>query len=53
MSCDLGEVTESVANEQSSPGELNEEFVTLEKRKEGWRMNCDIGEATEGLKNDL
>ena len=32
-----------------SPGELNEELVTWEERKKGWRMNCDVGEATEGL----
>ena len=37
----------------SSPGELSEELVTLEKRKKGWRMNCDVGEATEGLENEL
>ena len=44
MSCDVGEVTESLENEQSSPGELSEELVTQEKRKKGWRMNCDVGE---------
>ena len=38
MSCDVGEVTESLENE---------------KRKKGWRMNCDVGEATEGLENEL
>ena len=32
-----------------SPGDLNEELVTQEKRKKGWRMNCDVGEGTEGL----
>ena len=36
-----------------SPGELNEELMTQEKRKKGWRMNCDVGEATEGLENEL
>ena len=36
-----------------SPGELNEDLVTLEKRKKGWRMNCDVGKATEGLDNEL
>ena len=36
-----------------SPGELSEELVTQEKRKEGWRMNCHVGEATEGLDNEL
>ena len=36
-----------------SPGELSEELVTQEKRKNGWRMNCDVGEATEGLENEL
>ena len=30
-----------------SPGELNEELVTYEKLKKGWRMNCDVGEATK------
>ena len=53
MSCDTGEVTERLENEQSSPGELSEELVTQEKRKKGWRMNCDVGEATEGLENEL
>ena len=42
MSCDVGEVTESLENE------LCEEQVTLEKRKKGWKMSCDVGEATEG-----
>ena len=36
-----------------SPGELSEELVTQDKRKNGWRMNCDVGEATEGLENEL
>ena len=36
-----------------SPGGLNEELVTQEKRKKGCRMNCDVGEATEGLENEL
>ena len=36
-----------------SGGELNEELVTCEKRKKGWRMNCDVGEATEGFENEL
>ena len=34
MSCDLGEMTERLENEQ--------------KRKKGWRMNCDVSEATKG-----
>ena len=50
MSCDVGEVTESLENEQS---ELGEELVMQEERKNGWRMNCDIGEATEELENEL
>ena len=50
MSCDVGEVTERLENEQS---ELSEELVTLEKRKKGWRMNCEVGEATEGSVNEL
>ena len=57
MSCDVGEVTERLENEQSSyrgimggsPGELSEEIVTQEKLKKGRRMNCGVGEATEGL----
>ena len=53
MSCDVGEATDSLEIEQSSPGELSEELVTLEKRKKGWRMNCDVGEATEVLENEL
>ena len=44
MSCDVGEVTKRLENEQS---ELSEELVTWEKRKKGWRMNCDVGEGTE------
>ena len=43
MSCDVGEVTERLENEQS----LSEEPVTYEKRKKGWKMSCDVGEATE------
>ena len=35
------------------PGDVNEDCVTLEKQKKGWRMSCDVGEATEGLENDL
>ena len=57
MSCNIGEVTERLENELSAmggpPGELSEELVTYEKRKNGWRMNCDVGEATKGLENDL
>ena len=44
MNCDVGKAT---------PGDLSEEPVTYEKRKNGWRMSCDVGEATEGLKNEL
>ena len=40
-------------NMGGSPGELNEELVTQEKRKKGWRMNCDVGEATEVLESEL
>ena len=47
MSCDVGEVTESLDNE------LSEELGTYEKRKKGCRMNCDVAEATEGLENEL
>ena len=53
MSYDVGEVTERLENEQSSPGELSKELVTQEKRKKGWRMNCDVGEATKQLENEL
>ena len=53
MSCDTGEVTERLENEQSSPGILSEELMTQEKRKTGWRMNFDVDEATEGLENEL
>ena len=52
MSCDVGEMTERLENEQSS-GELSKELVTQEQRKKGWTMNCDVGEATEGLENEL
>ena len=51
MSCDVGEVTERLENQQS--GELSEELVTQEKCKKGRRMNCDVDEATEGLENGL
>ena len=34
-------------------GSPDEEPVTQEKRKNGWRMNCDVAEATEGLENEL
>ena len=36
-----------------SPGDVGENPVTLEKRKQGWRMSCDVGEAREGLENEL
>ena len=36
-----------------SPGNVNEEPVTQEKRKKGWRMICDVGKATEELENEL
>ena len=36
-----------------SPGDVNEEPVTWEKRKKGRRMNCGVDEATEGLENEL
>ena len=53
MSCGVGEATESLDNEQSSPGDVSENIVTQERRKKGWRMSCDVGEATEGLENEL
>ena len=40
MSCDVGEVTKRLENEQ-------------EKRKKGLKMNFDVGEAAEGLENEL
>ena len=36
-----------------SPGDLSEEPLTQENRKEGWRTSCDVREATEGLENEL
>ena len=27
-----------------SPGDVNEEPATWEKRKKGWRMSCDVSE---------
>ena len=49
-----------------SPGDVSEEPVTYNKRKEGWRMSCDqvkerkgwgmscdVDKATEGLENEL
>ena len=38
MSCDVGEVTESLENEQV-------------KQQKGWRMSCNVGEVTESLEN--
>ena len=32
-----------------SPGDVSEEPVTQETRKEDWRISCDVREATEGL----
>ena len=29
----------------SSPGDVSEEHVTLEKQKKGWRMSCNVGKA--------
>ena len=43
MSCDVGEVMEWLENE----------LVTYEKQKKGWRMNCNVGEAMVGLENEL
>ena len=43
MNYDLVEATEGLENE----------LMTQEKRKDGWRMNCDVGEATEGLENEM
>ena len=53
MRCNVGEVTERLENEQSSPGDVSEEPVTQEKRNKGWRMSYDVGKATEGLGNEL
>ena len=36
MSCDVGEVTERLENEQR-------------KRRKGWRMSCDVGEVENAL----
>ena len=36
-----------------SPGDVSENPVTYEKRKNAWTMSCDVGEATEGLENEL
>ena len=36
-----------------SLGDVNEEPVTQEKRKMGWRIYCDVGEVTEELENEL
>ena len=43
MSCDVGKVREGLENEP----------VTYEKQKKGWRMSCDVGKAREGLENEL
>ena len=45
MSCDVGEVTESLENEQSS--------VKWVKGRKGWRISCDVGEVSESLENEL
>ena len=36
-----------------STGDVREEPVMYEKRKNSWRMSCDVGEAMEGLENEL
>ena len=36
-----------------SPGDVSEEPVTYEKRKNSWEMSCEVGKATEGLENEL
>ena len=36
-----------------SPGDVSEERVTYEKRKNGWRMSSDVGESTKALEIDL
>ena len=33
-----------------SPGDINEEPVTYEKRNKGWRMSCDVSEASTAVK---
>ena len=43
MSCDVGEVTESLENE----------LCSFSLPKKGWRMSCDVGETTEELENEL
>ena len=43
MSCDVGEVTESLENEQS---------CDVVKQRKGLRMSCDVGEVTENLENE-
>ena len=43
MSCDVGEVPESLENELCDIGE----------GEGGLEMSCDVGEATEGLENEL
>ena len=45
--------TETIEHMGGSPGEVSEEPVMYEKRKNGWRMICDVDEATEGFENEL
>ena len=40
MSCDVGEATERLENENEV------------KQRKGWRMSCDVGEVTERLENE-
>ena len=50
MSCDVGEVTESLENERKKGWRMN---CDIGETTKGWRMSCDVGKATEGLENEL
>ena len=52
MSCDVGEVTKRLENEQKQKKGWRMSCDIGEQWK-GWRMSCDVGKATEGLENEL
>ena len=52
MSCDVGEVTERLENEQSSNSPTLNIKGRSKMKRTGWRMSCDVCEVTERLENE-